>query len=88
MERVLVEYRGRVQGVGFRAITRDIAENFDVAGYVQNLANGSVRVVAEGETEVLTEFTAAIHRRLGRYIAGEESVAGPATGEFEDFEIR
>lgn len=39
---------GRVQGVGFRAFTRRQAVDMGIAGYVENLADGRVEVVAEG----------------------------------------
>lgn len=40
--------RGKVQGVGFRAFTRAQAVVLDLAGYVENLDDGRVEVVAEG----------------------------------------
>lgn len=39
---------GRVQGVGFRAFTRRHAVDMGIAGYVENLPDGRVEVVAEG----------------------------------------
>lgn len=40
---------GRVQGVFFRAFTRDVAESAGVRGLVRNLPDGSVEAVLEGE---------------------------------------
>lgn len=40
---------GRVQGVFFRAFTRDAAESAGVRGLVRNLPDGSVEAVLEGE---------------------------------------
>jgi acylphosphatase len=49
-----VWYSGRVQGVGFRYQTLQIAKGFDVCGWVKNLADGRVHLTAEGsEAEVL-----------------------------------
>ena len=45
MIRNTVRYTGHVQGVGFRYTTTNIAARFAVAGYVQNMPDGSVRVV-------------------------------------------
>src|SRR5689334_21011918 len=48
-KRVEVFYTGRVQGVGFRYTTREIAKGFEVSGSVQNLEDGRVELEAEGE---------------------------------------
>ena len=56
MIRIDVEYTGRVQNVGFRYTTTNIAARFAVAGYVQNLSHGGVRLVAEGEKADVEEF--------------------------------
>jgi acylphosphatase len=48
--------RGRVQGVGYRYFVSREAESLDVAGFVRNLPDGSVEVVAEATEEVLARF--------------------------------
>lgn len=48
---------GRVQGVGFRAFVRNVAEAFDVYGWVRNDANGSVEILVQGTEENLRSFT-------------------------------
>ena len=53
---VKMNYRGRVQGVGFRYRTQQIAERFQVNGYVKNLADGSVELVAEGQDQEVEAF--------------------------------
>jgi acylphosphatase len=55
-------FAGKVQGVGFRYATKDIARSFDVCGSVKNLADGSVelQVMADDDRELeafLTELT-------------------------------
>lgn len=47
---------GRVQKVGFRAFTKDIADSLGIQGYVKNLDDGSVEFEAIGEKEVLEIF--------------------------------
>ena len=49
-------FEGRVQKIGFRYATRQIALGFDVIGWVKNLADGSVELVIEGEDEEVVEF--------------------------------
>lgn len=45
---------GRVQGVGFRAATRSQARYLKLKGWVENLADGSVRVVVSGDMDKCT----------------------------------
>ncbi len=64
-----IVFTGRVQGVGFRATTASIAQNYEVAGYVRNLRDGNVELLATGESATLDDFIAEISRRMNRYIA-------------------
>ena len=87
--RAHVFYAGRVQGVGFRFSVREVACGFEVTGFVQNLPDGRVELVAEGEADESQAFLAAIHdTQLGNYIRTEDVNWQPATGEFTGFEIR
>ncbi len=88
MERRTVLYRGMVQGVGFRYTARSIASRFVVAGYVKNLRDGRVELVAEGEPDELNRFLAAVSDAMGQCIDRTEQVVSPATGEFKRFDIR
>ena len=47
---------GKVQGVWFRAWTRDTARELGLTGWVRNRADGSVETVAEGSRELLAEY--------------------------------
>jgi len=47
---------GRVQGVWFRAMTQGIARDMDLAGWVKNVADGRVEVIACGEFDRLEAF--------------------------------
>ncbi len=88
VERRDVHFRGRVQGVGFRFTTVNIAAGFEVAGYVQNLADGSVLVVAEGKPIELDRFFAEIHAQMKQHIRDAASSTAPASGEFDSFDVR
>jgi acylphosphatase len=54
---------GRVQGVGFRYFTEATAQREGVAGWVRNLPDRSVEVVAEGDADAVERFERAV--RLG-----------------------
>jgi acylphosphatase len=83
-----VHYSGRVQGVGFRYTTRSIARGYAVTGYVSNLPNGRVELVAEGEQAQLDEFLAEVRGRFFNNIRDEWRDTQPASGEYPGFEIR
>jgi acylphosphatase len=51
-----VEIRGRVQGVGFRWFVREHARALALAGWVRNLGDGSVELVASGPDDALREL--------------------------------
>jgi len=86
-EQRTVYFSGRVQGVGFRQTTWKIAQSFPVVGWVQNLRDGRVQLVAEGLPADLEAFLAAIAARFPRYIRDTQSTTGPATGTFSDFQV-
>jgi acylphosphatase len=86
--RSTVYYTGHVQGVGFRYTTHSIARNHEVTGYVRNLPDGRVELVAEGNRHQTDAFLKAIRDRLSNHIRDERNDIGPATGEFTTFEIR
>ena len=83
-----VVYRGMVQGVGFRYTARRIASRFPVTGYIQNLANGQVRMVVEGSRVTLDRFLAAVHAEMGHFIEDAAPTIRPATGDFRQFDVR
>jgi len=54
--RVEVVVQGFVQGVGYRFFVIKKAKDYNLNGYVQNLLDGNVLIVAEGEKELLHEL--------------------------------
>lgn len=88
MQRVTVLFSGHVQGVGFRYTTCSIARRFDVVGYVQNLPDGHVELVAEGAQQEIEAFLKEVRERFFNHIRNERKDVGPATGEYGTFEIR
>ncbi len=55
-KRLAIKVVGRVQGVWFRARTREEAEKLQLSGFVWNNPDGSVGIVAEGEEELLRKL--------------------------------
>lgn len=89
IDRRHVFYSGRVQGVGFRATVHHLASGFDVAGWVRNLPDGRVEVLAEGEAGELSAFLAAIAREMGGKIRGvDDEPEPPGEPPLSGFSIR
>ena len=81
-------FTGRVQGVGFRFMVCRIAERFSVTGFVRNLSNGEVELVAEGAEPELIELIYEIRNsQLKRYIVQDQVTWKTATGEFNRFGV-
>lgn len=82
-----VYYSGKVQGIGFRYTIQDIASSFKVCGWVKNLSDRRVEVLAEAEEDTLGSFLEQISQRFSRYIKEASAEWQPASGEFRDFQI-
>lgn len=66
--RARVTYRGRVQGVGFRATVQTLAHDHRVTGWVRNEPDGSVLLEAQGEIPEVESLLTRIGQAMGRYI--------------------
>ena len=88
LQRREIHFSGRVQGVGFRYTVLGIAGRYDVQGFVQNLSDGRVLLIAEGAKRTLDAFIAAVRAEMERFIADTQTTVLPANGEFTDFEVR
>lgn len=87
--RVTAIFTGHVQGVGFRFTTVEIARNHPVTGFVLNLMDGSVKLIAEGFEPDLYAFLNQIRdAHIFRYVTREDLNWSDATGEFPDFAVR
>ncbi len=86
--RVLVQYSGRVQGVGFRYTVKQVAAGYEVTGTVRNLPDGRVELNAEGAQEELEAFRQGIRDAgLDAFIRQEDARWAEARSEFRGFEI-
>jgi len=84
---VHVRVSGRVQGVFYRAFTRDQALALGVKGWVRNIPGGGVEAVLEGERKPVGELLKAMKSGpVGAIILGMEFSELEGKG-YEDFEI-
>ncbi|MCA9875892.1 MAG: acylphosphatase [Ardenticatenaceae bacterium] len=80
---------GRVQGVNFRYYTQQEARRLQIAGWVANQADGTVRVVAEGTESQLTELRQFLHRGSpAAYVDRVDEAWSEATGDLKGFRVR
>jgi len=89
MKRVHVTITGMVQGVFFRAKTRNEAIRNNVTGWVRNLPDGRVEAVFEGNPDDVNRVVDWC--RIGPSLAAVERVEAIEelyTGAFADFSIR
>ncbi|MCH7840903.1 MAG: acylphosphatase [Planctomycetes bacterium] len=87
MIRRTIHYSGRVQGVGFRFTTEAVARRFEITGFVRNLPDGSVELVAEGAESEVDRFQAAVEDAMRQNIREIQATTAPATDEFSEFSI-
>jgi len=86
--RLQVLFSGRVQGIGFRYTVKQMALGYEVTGWVKNLADGRVELLAEGARDELEAFQVAIPEAgLRRFIRETQSEWSDGTGEFQGFKI-
>lgn len=83
-----IHYTGHVQGVGFRYSVLQVARGFEVTGVVENLADGRVRLVAEGERAEVDAFLEAVAERMHGYIRKVGRADAVAPRRHEGFAIR
>lgn len=75
-----VFFEGRVQGVGFRYTVRHLAKGYDVIGWVRNLPDGRVELLAGGQPEELDAFLDALaHSELESFIRARHVSPADAT---------
>ena len=89
LKRIHIFVTGRVQGVFFRQSARVMAIKNDVDGWIRNLDDGKVEIVAEGEESNINALvdwckTGPANSRVDKFELSEENY----TGEFEKFEVR
>jgi acylphosphatase len=79
---------GRVQGVGFRWFVIREARELDLRGFVRNLEDGSVEVVAEGDTVAIEALAAALaHGPVAAEVLGVARSEPQEREAFDRFDV-
>ncbi|MFZ0370394.1 MAG: acylphosphatase [Halobacillus sp.] len=87
MERNHLIVHGRVQGVGFRASAKQIADQLDITGWAKNKSDGTVEIDAEGEGRQLKQFIDKINEGPTPFAKVEalDITEKEATNSYESF---
>ena len=80
-------FTGRVQGVGFRFTAHRIASLNQLKGYVRNLADGSVEMLAQGYIEDVDDCIENIKESFAGYIRDTQIDELPLDPRYKDFKI-
>ena len=88
MRAVKMRIEGIVQGVGFRYYTYRLAKRYGVKGYVRNMPDGSVEVVAEGEDPKLSEFLQEVAKGPSSAVVTGVEIKEIEPFGYESFEIK
>ncbi len=80
-------FKGQVQGVGFRYKAKQISGRFDIAGTIENLPDGRVKLRMEGELSEIEGFFEALLEQTPGFVTDAERSGKPYRGEFKGFEI-
>ena len=87
--RARIVIKGDIQEAGYRAFIMRTAQKLKLKGYVENLPDGSVRIVCEGKRKAIGEFSKEI--RLENDMINVESLRryfSKPRGEFKRFEVK
>jgi acylphosphatase len=82
-----VIYSGRVQGVGFRYTAQRIAQRHAVTGFVKNLRDGRVELIAQGAREELERLLKEIAGAMQGNIEATDVQTVPVSAQFRSFEV-
>ncbi len=83
-----VFFTGHVQGVGFRYSVLQVAKEYEVAGYVSNLADGRVQLEVEGARADVEAFVGAVAEKMHGYIRKTERSGRLRAPQYRGFIIK
>ncbi len=80
---------GKVQGVFYRASAKEKADSLGLGGYIRNLTNGSVEVIAEGKHEDINQLIEwCLTGPANARVTDIKITFSPPIGEFNNFHIQ
>lgn len=85
---LVINIQGKVQGVFFRASTRDKARELELTGFVRNENDGSVYIAVAGEKEKLTELVNWCKKGPRNAVVDKVTTSEAPSQQFSSFEIR
>jgi acylphosphatase len=80
-------FAGRVQGVGFRFTAFNIANRYELAGFVRNLPDGTVEMFVQGLAETIDDCIRDIQDEFGGYLRETSIEETPPNPKYENFKI-
>jgi acylphosphatase len=83
-----VFFTGRVQGVGFRYSTLQVAKEFEITGSVKNLPDGRVQLDAQGARREVDAFVKAVEERMHGFIRKTERSIQKSAAKSQGFQIQ
>ena len=88
-KRLRLKILGRVQGVSFRYYAEEEAKRLSLTGFINNLNDGTVESLAEGEEKDLKSFINWCYNGSpAAQVTNIKEIWSKATGEYEDFNIK
>ena len=87
MKQAQIIFNGNIQGVGFRFTTRTFAKECGVTGWVKNLPDGKVEILAEGEENGIHKLCDLLEVQFEGFIRGKQIKFSNASGKFKDFQV-
>jgi acylphosphatase len=87
MQTVHLVIKGKVQGVFFRASTKDKAKELGIKGWVKNMPDGNVEVLAAGNKDQLENFIEWCRRGPTQAIVSDVVVSNAEESFLNEFRI-
>jgi len=80
-------FKGRVQGIGFRFTAFRVATRHQISGFVRNLPDGTVEMIAQGNADDITDCIQDIEKSFEGYLRDTTIREIPADPQYRDFKI-